>query len=236
VAERTFNLGGGDLFHEKIPALPEEGLTATAERARALSRENIGFLTWDHPIVTSMLDMLLGSEAGNSAFALWPGAPEAGVLVETIYVLESQAPARLQLDRFLPPIPLRIVLNHKRKELGPEAAPEVLKGVLKNGDPAILAEQMEEFGTLVPGMLRVTEIIAGKQSKPLIEAALAKAREALGAEITRLEQLRLINSSIRPDEITAAKTELTETESALAKATPRLDAVRLILASSGGSK
>ncbi len=231
LGQRTFNLGGGDLFHDKIPALPDEGLTATADRTRALSRENVGFLTWDHPIVTSMLDMLLGSEQGNSTFALWPGAPEGGVLVETVYLLETQAPARLQLNRFLPPTPLRIVLNHKRKELGPEAAPEVLATALKNGDPSILAAQMEEFGTLVPGMLRVTEIIANKQSKPLIEAAVAKAKETLTAEITRLEQLRQVNPSIRADEITAAKTELTEVEQHLTKAAPRLDAVRLILAS-----
>jgi len=236
IGNRTFNLGGGDLFHDKIPALPEEGLTATADRARALVRENVGFLTWDHPIVTSMLDMLLGSEQGNSAFALWPGAPEGGVIVETIYVLETQAPARLQLDRFIPPTPLRIVLNHKRKELGVEVTPEVLVAALKNGDPAILGEQMEEFGTLVPGMLRVTEIIAGKQSKPIIEAALAKAKETLAAEIARLEQLRLVNPSIRQDEITTAKTELTEVEEHLTKASPRLDSVRLILASTAAAQ
>ncbi|HVK57868.1 MAG TPA: RNA polymerase-associated protein RapA, partial [Candidatus Kapabacteria bacterium] len=208
VGNRTFNLGGGDLFHDKIPALPEEGLTATADRARALGRESVGFLTWDHPIVTSVLDMLLGSEAGNSSFALWPGAPEAGVLVEAVYVLETQAPEALHLDRFLPPTPLRIVLNHKRKELGVEAAPEVLATGLKEGDAAVLAAQMEEFGTLIPGMMRVTEIIAGKQSKPIIEAATARAKEVLGGEVTRLEQLRAQNPSVRLDEIEAAKKDL----------------------------
>ena len=236
VGNRTFNLGGGDLFHDKIPALPEEGLTATADRQRALARENVGFLTWDHPIVTSMLDMLLGSEQGNSTFALWPGAPEAGVMVETIYVLEAQAPATLHLDRFLPPTPLRIVLNHKRKELGAEAAPEVLATGLKNGDPAVLGQQMEEFGTLIPGMVRVTEIIAGKQSKPILEAALARAKEVLGGEVTRLEQLRALNPSVRADEIEAAKKDLEQVQDFLGKAVPRLDAVRLILASSAGAK
>jgi ATP-dependent helicase HepA len=234
VGNRTFNLGGGDLFHDKIPALPEEGLTATADRARALGRESVGFLTWDHPIVTSMLDMLLGSEAGNSAFALWPGAPEAGVIVEVIYVLETQAPPGLHLDRFLPPPPLRIVLNHKRKELGAEAAPEILAAALKEGPAMVLAEQMEEFGTLIPGMMRVTEIIAGKQSKPIIEAATARAREMLGGEVTRLEQLRALNPSVRLDEIEAAKKDLEQVQEQLAKAMPRLDAVRLILASATG--
>ena len=236
VGNRTFNLGGGDLFHDKIPALPEEGLTATADRARALSRESVGFLTWDHPIVTSVLDMLLGSEQGNTSFALWPNAPEGGVLVETVYVLEAQAPVALHLDRFLPPTPLRIVLNHKRKELGAEAAPEVMAAGLKEGDAAVLAAQMEEFGTLIPGMVRVTEIIAGKQSKPILEAALARAKEILGAEVTRLEQLREFNPSVRLDEIEAAKKDLEQVQEYLSKAQPRLDALRLILASSGGAK
>jgi ATP-dependent helicase HepA len=236
VGNRTFNLGGGDLFQDKIPALPEEGLTATADRARALGRESVGFLTWDHPIVTSVLDMLLGSEAGNSAFALWPGAPEAGVLVESVYVLETQAPEALHLDRFLPPTPVRIVLNHKRKELGPEAAHEILAAALKEGEASVLAAQMEEFGTLIPGMVRVTEIIAGKQSKPIIETAIARAKEMLGAEITRLEQLRSLNPSVRQDEIDAAKKDLDQVQEHLAKANPRLDAVRLILASTGTGK
>jgi ATP-dependent helicase HepA len=230
LGNRTFNLGGGDLFHEKIPALPEEGMTATADRARALARENVGFLTWDHPIVTSMLDMLLGSEQGNSAFALWPSAPEGGVIVESIYVVECPAPAALQLDRFLPPTPLRIVLNHKRKELGPEAAPEVLSMALKPAEPSMLTDQLEELGSLLPGMVRVTEIIAGKQSKPVIEAACTKAKETLTAEITRLEQLRQTNPSVRLDEIESAKTELAQVIEHLAKAAPRLDAIRLILA------
>ena len=157
-------------------------------------------------------------------------------MVEAIYVLEAQAPAALHLDRFLPPTPLRIVLNHKRKELGADAAPEVLATGLKNGDPAVLGQQMEEFGTLIPGMVRVTEIIAGKQSKPILEAALARAKEVLGGEVTRLEQLRALNPSVRADEIEAAKKDLEQVQDFLGKAVPRLDAVRLILASSAGAK
>ena len=157
-------------------------------------------------------------------------------MVEAIYVLEAQAPPALHLDRFLPPTPIRVVLNHKRKELGPEAAPEVLAAGLKEGDAAVLAAQMEEFGTLIPGMLRVTEIIAGKQSKPILEAATASAKEILGGEATRLEQLRQLNPAVRLDEVEAAKKDFEQVQEYLAKATPRLDAVRLILASMTGKQ
>lgn len=95
LGQRTFNLGAGDLFKEKIPALPEEGATVTADRSRALSREDIGFISWDHPITNALFDMILGSEQGNSVFALWPNAPAGGVLVETIYLLQTIAPPRV---------------------------------------------------------------------------------------------------------------------------------------------
>ena len=127
------------MFKDKIPALPDEGMTATLDRARALGREDVGFLTWDHPLITSMLDMILGGEQGNSAFALWPNAPSGGVLIEAVYVVETIAPAALHLDRFLPPTPIRVVLNHKRKEAEAEATPEVLAANLKNGDAVMLA-------------------------------------------------------------------------------------------------
>ncbi len=236
LGNRTFNLGAGDLFKDKIPALPEEGLTATADRCRALSRENVGFLTWDHPIISGLLDMLLGSEQGNSAFALWPNAPSAGVLVEAIYVLEAIAPADLHLDRFLPPTPIRIVLNHKRKEVEAEATPEILQANLKNGDPALLTSQLEELGSLLPGMIHVTEIVAGKRSKPVIATALEQAKTVLAAEVARLEQLQKINPSIRQDEIESARSQLVRVEESIGKATVRLDAVRLILASAGAAK
>ena len=230
LGNRSFSMGAGDLFKDKIPGLPEEGLTVTADRARAIAREDVAFLSPDHPIVTSLLDMLLGSEQGNSAFALWPEAPAGGVLVESIYVLETLAPALLQIARFLPPTPIRIFLNHKRKELTEEISAETLRQQVKNGDPALLNSQMEEFGSLLPGMIRVTEVIAGKRAKPLIEAALNAARQKLGAEITRLEQLRAASNSATEEEITTAKTQLAEIETHLTAATVRLDAVRLILA------
>ncbi|MGN6385240.1 MAG: RNA polymerase-associated protein RapA [Verrucomicrobiota bacterium] len=230
LGQRTFNLGAGDLFKEKIPALPEEGATVTADRARALSREDIGFISWDHPITNALFDMILGSEQGNSVFALWPNAPAGGVLIETIYLLQTIAPPALHLDRFLPPTPIRIVLNHKRKEIEAEATTELLEKNLKNGSPALLASQMEELSSLLPGMIHVTEVIAGKRSKSLIQTALETARAALSAEIARLEQLQKINPSIRPDEIDVLRTQLQKSEEHLSTATVRLDSIRLILA------
>ena len=48
-----------------FPGLPSGGFTITFDRARALVREDMQFMTWDHPLVTGAFDLLLGSEKGN---------------------------------------------------------------------------------------------------------------------------------------------------------------------------
>jgi len=66
---RVEDLGGGRWFlrpeslrTEGFPELPEDGLTVTFARRRALERENEGFMTLDHPMFRAALDMMLGSE------------------------------------------------------------------------------------------------------------------------------------------------------------------------------
>jgi len=88
-------------------------MIATCDRRRALSREDVGFLTWDHPMVTGAMDLLLGAETGNCAFAVMPAANDRTILLELIFVLEAIAEPHLHSDRFLPPTPVRVIVNHK---------------------------------------------------------------------------------------------------------------------------
>ena len=97
--------------------MPAEGMVATCDRRRALSREDVGFLTWDHPMVSGAMDLLLGAETGNCAFAVLPTANERTMLLELVYVLEAIAAPRLHADRFLPPTPVRLVINHKLEDV-----------------------------------------------------------------------------------------------------------------------
>jgi ATP-dependent helicase HepA len=85
LTQRTYQLGSAGVFAESFPGLPTGGLTVTCDRQRALAREDVQFLTWDHPLVTGALDLLLGSEQGNSSFAKWPDARTAGLYVEKFF-------------------------------------------------------------------------------------------------------------------------------------------------------
>ena len=117
LAPHTWQLNPEGILTDSFPSLPAEGMVATCDRRRALSREDVGFLTWDHPMVTGAMDLLLGAETGNCAFAVLPAANERTLLLELIFVLEAIAAPRLHADRFLPLTPIRLVVSHKLEDV-----------------------------------------------------------------------------------------------------------------------
>ena len=101
IADRTYKLGRAGIVADAFPGLPSGGFAITFDRHRALLREDMQFMTWDHPLVTGALDLLLGSEKGNCAVD-----PQLMSGLEAVYLLECVAPLHLHVDRFLSPAPI----------------------------------------------------------------------------------------------------------------------------------
>lgn len=93
--------------------MPEDGCTITFERDVALSREDAQFITQEHPLIRNGLDLILSGDTGSSTISLLKNKalPVGTLLVELVYVVEAQAPKQLQLNRFLPPTPVRMLLD-----------------------------------------------------------------------------------------------------------------------------
>jgi ATP-dependent helicase HepA len=72
LAPQTWQLNPKGIITDSFPSMPAEGMIGTCDRRRALGREDVGFLTWDHPMVTGAMELLLGGETGNCAFAVLP--------------------------------------------------------------------------------------------------------------------------------------------------------------------
>jgi ATP-dependent helicase HepA len=106
VGERTYKLGRAGILSDAFPGLPSGGFILTFDRERALSREDMQFMTWDHPLVTGAFDLLLGSEKGNCS-----ADPRMAPGVDAVYLLECVAPLHLHVDRFLPPTPIRVKVS-----------------------------------------------------------------------------------------------------------------------------
>jgi ATP-dependent helicase HepA len=215
------------LTTDKFPALPDEGLLATFDRTRALSRENMAFLTADHPMVRGALDLMLGSESGNSSFGMWRGAGSEGLLLETHFVVECIAPAALHVDRFLTAAPLRIVVDHANKDRREDVSFAAAK--IEKGNPVKLLEKPAVKRKLFPDMLSASRKLAEASMQQLIARATEEMRQQLQSEINRLEDLRQLNDHVRPEEIEGMKSQMTALEEALSSSRLRLDALRLVL-------
>ena len=226
LGSRTHLLLPGHLLTDAFPALPAEGMTATFDRARALSREDLGFMGADHPLVRGALDLLLCAESGNSAFGVWKDSGAEGILLEICSVAECIAPASLHTDRFLPTTPIRVVVDHASQD---HTEDDVLPGaVLEKGDIFKLLDRAVVKKKLLPAMLEKAQAFAAVRMQNIVAAASAAAEAQLQDEIDRLEDLREINDHVRPEEIAALRRHKAELEAAFTSARLRLDAVRLI--------
>jgi ATP-dependent helicase HepA len=227
LGNRSYFLLPGNLTTDAFPALPDEGQSVTFERTRALSRENVSFLTPDHPLVRGALDLLLGTEKGNSSFGLWRGTGAEGLVLETHFIIETIAPASLHADRFLPPTPIRVVVDHAKKDRSTDAAYAAAK--LEKGSPTRILEKAQVKRKLIPDMLAKSRAMAEQQMAAIAATARDTMRRQLQGEIDRLEDLRQINDHVRPEEIEQMRAQLQALEEALGSARLRLDALRLVL-------
>jgi ATP-dependent helicase HepA len=228
VLPRTYRLGSAGVLRDTFPGLRSDGLTITADRQRALAHEDLQFLTWDHPLASGALDLLLGSEHGNCSFGRWVDGAVSGLYLEVIYMLECVAPPALHLDRFLPPTPIRVVVNHKGQDAGAVVtAGAVARLVRSPGGPGLLG-RADVRDTLLPGLLEQSRRQADSQVGGLIERARAEMTSRLGDEADRLRELQKVNRSVRDDEIELLETQRLDLATYISAARLRLDAVRLI--------
>ena len=226
LGDRRYFLHPSGLKSDAFPALPNDGMTVTLDRGRALEREQEAFLTADHPIVRGALDFMLGSESGNASFGVWDSAGEKSVLLEAILVVECVAPAQLHVDRFLPQTPLRIVVDHRGTDLS--GNPAFANPPLRKGDAGALARNPALRGKILPALLERAREVGAALSRAAIQAAANSMHLEMAGEIARLRDLAEINDHIKPGEIRALELREAELATALSNARLRLDAVRLI--------
>lgn len=220
---RAYHFHRGQRHSEAFADLPPEGLSATFDRATALAREDLAFLTPDHPVFRGALDQLLDGESGNACFAIWKSGKGKAVLLECAFVLESLAPTRLHLDRFLPPTVIRVCVDHQGRPADPPPG-----AVLQPGDLRRLIGQETFRRDLFPMMLEAGRALAATAGRALIETAGTRAGDALNHELKRLEDLASRNPQITPAEISSLRRLRDESRNAIDFPRLRLDALRLV--------
>jgi ATP-dependent helicase HepA len=215
----------------EFPGLPESGLTITYNRQQALSREDMQFMTWEHPLVTGAQDLISLSEFGNTAFCTLklPPLKPGTLLLEALFVLHCPAPTELQLFRYMPQSLLRVLLDDKGKDLsnvlGISQLSKLLQKVPRNNAQDLVRHARPTLTTMVQ---KAEEITAAKQAE-LVAEATEKVTEQLNGELSRMKALKAVNPNVRQEEIDYLQERLVASQQFLSQAKIRLDALRVVM-------
>jgi ATP-dependent helicase HepA len=214
---------------EAFPALPGGARFATFDRATAIARDDLDFLTWDHPFVHQAMEYFVTQGEGTAAAAVLEGADAPGVVLETLYLLEIPDQNDFSAaGRFLPPSPVHILVDHGGKTVAPSDLGPGFPAGLKPDAPGWFLELPDLVQTLLPDLLARSAALADEQAAVLRQKALTAVEKTLGAEMDRLVRLSKINPGITRREIDAAVAEQAAIQARISGASLRLDAVRLI--------
>jgi len=224
---------GDHLRVAHFPHLIEDGVTVTNNRDIALAREDMQFMTWEHPMVMSAMDLILSSETGNAVMSVIKHKQlKAGqFLLECLFVIECSAPAELQVSRFLPPTPIRILIDQHQQNLTASFAHDDLPDAKINFDKSQIVAFLNHQRTKLNNLLKLAETTALDEMHTLIAAAAQQMLKVMTAEIKRLNRLKKVNPTIRAEEIEQLKDFTLLAHEHIEMAQLKLDAVRFIIAS-----
>ncbi|WP_172152771.1 RNA polymerase-associated protein RapA [Pseudomonas tumuqii] len=220
------------MLDASFPLGDDEGVTITYDRDLALAREDMQFLTWEHPMVQGGMDLVRTGSMGNTGVALIKNkALKPGtVLLELLYVSEVVAPRALQLGRYLPPAALRCLLDSSGNDLAHKVAFETLNDQLESVPRASANKFVQaQRDTLNPLINAGEDKVAPRHLERVAEAKRRLAADT-EEELARLTALQAVNPSVRDSELTALRQQREQGLALLDKAALRLEAIRVLVA------
>ncbi len=216
-----------------FPMLKDEGVTVTFDRDTALAQEDVQLLTWDHPMVQGAMDMIANEDLGVSSVALLKNKklPAGTYFLELIYVAETTAPKSLQLGQYLPPTPIRILLDKAGNDLSPNVAFDGFNQQLSAVGRQTASKLANALQNELHPLIQTGQNLADSKLLELKTSANERMSTSLQSEIARLSALKAINPNIRDEEITFFNQRMAASQKHIEEADIKLDAIRLIVVS-----
>lgn len=216
--------------HYTYPDLPEEGLRYTTDRSSALSREDVAFLTWEHPLVEQAIDKVLSETTGNSSVVVvkHPDMPVGTLLLEIIHSIECLAPGYLGLNQFMSANIVRTVISPTLRELSEQLPFDEYSQAIELPSETIF-KIIDSQQKPLEQMLKSGQQVADKRLLAVIDNGLSQYTTSRQEELNRLTALAEINPAVRKEEIQAFEDELQQGRRYIGMSKTRLEALRVII-------
>ncbi|EKO5124456.1 RNA polymerase-associated protein RapA [Vibrio fluvialis] len=213
------------------PGLPYEGATITFDRDTALSREDMHFISWEHPMVQGGIDLLMSEGVGVSAVSLLKNKalPVGTILLELVYLVDAQAPKRTGISRFLPQTPIRMLMDARGNDLSAQVEFEAFNRQLSPVNRHLASKLVSSVQNDVHRLITASEVPVMEQVGAIREQAQKEMHQILNGELERLQALKAVNPNIRDEEIEVLEQQIQELTGYIAQAQYQLDSLRLIV-------
>lgn len=228
--EFTFFIRPGDnMYLPHFPGLESEGMTITFKRENALQREDVTFLSWDHPMVIGIMDFISSKEMGNVTMATWETASKEDFLFEGYFVLSAVAEKKLQLEKWFPPTPLRVIMNAKMQDLTQKLPKKFIDENVTSIDQEKRAQLKDIPKDFIKESIKKGKELCIPRAKQYKEKFKEEMLKFMNAEIERLEALRKVNPTVSETEILLLRYNRDNMLKAMEKAELSLDSLRIII-------
>jgi ATP-dependent helicase HepA len=226
----TFYIKAGDnMYLPHFPGLISEGMTITFKRENGLKREDMTFITWDHPMVIGIMDFISSKEMGNATMASWKTVSKEPFLFEGYFVLSSIADKKLQLQKWFPPTPLRVLLNSQMQDVTQKLPKKFIDENVESLDQEKRAQLKELPKDFIKECIKKGKELCVVRAKQYKEKFKADMLTFMNAEIERLEALRKVNPTVSETEILMLRFNRDSMTKAMDKAELSLDSLRIII-------
>jgi len=219
------------MLNSNFPCLPEDGTTVTFDRETALVNENYQLLTWDHPMVRGVMDLVLSDEIGNASIGLLKNEalPVGTFFLECLFTVEATAPAHLQLGRYLPTTPIRILVDKNGNNLADKVSEKVLDKQLSPVKKQMALQLIKALKTQITPLVAKAEVHGEQHIVEIQKKSLTAMQNKLSLEQQRLTALKAINPSVRQEEIDFISQQQDELSHYIDKAQLTFEAIRMIV-------
>ncbi len=176
-----------------LTGVPLEGFELTFDRDTALAREDVTLMTWDHPFLQGLVDLMNQTPLGCASIALFPikQLPPGKLLIETLFSLTIQSPDGAEASLFLPKTSLRVlVLEKADKNLSQVLTNEALSQVIEPAPKDICQTIVRDYRKTIEESIKQTQLLAEKEQAGIIEQALVALNARHKVEHTRLSTLQ----------------------------------------------
>ena len=218
-------------YIEGLPLGEENGMTLTFERKQALQREDMDFITHEHPLMRAIYELASNSTFGNTTVAMLKSnaMPQGMVMLEVNFRVEVIAPKVLNLPATLSTQMIRVFISEQGSDLSARISSEMIMPHIERLDKNRARQVVKARSGVIEQRYYEAEEIARAQLDEIGQQANERFSQQWSREIRRLKHLQTINPNVRPEEVERLEQLKAQGEQALCNLSLVPDSIRVLV-------